>query len=171
MLSISRFSEDKEGILKGLKKRKFDNIEIIDKIIDLDISRKKLQQDLDQILFESNRISKEISEIFKSNKSDKNVDDLKMKSSTLKSKSKEISEKLDSVKKDIHTHLTTIPNIPENEVPDAKPSTPIQVMGIGGINHIGDIVEVVNNEKEARKMIQKRSRSSQKQKSKNTWEF
>ena len=32
MLSISRFSEDKEGILKGLKKRKFDNFEIIDKI-------------------------------------------------------------------------------------------------------------------------------------------
>ena len=72
MLSISRFSEDKEGILKGLKKRKFDNFEIIDKIIDLDISRKKLQQDLDQILFESNTISKEIAEIFKSNKSDKN---------------------------------------------------------------------------------------------------
>ena len=120
MLSISRFSEDKEGILKGLKKRKFDNIEIIDKIIDLDISRKKLQQDLDQILFESNTISKEIAEIFKSNKSDKNVDELKMKSSTLKSKSKEISEKLDSVKKDIRTHLTTIPNIPENEVPDGS---------------------------------------------------
>ena len=120
MLSISRFSEDKEGILKGLKKRKFDNIEIIDKIIDLDISRKKLQQDLDQILFESNTISKEISEIFKSNKSDKNVDELKMKSSKLKSKSKEISEKLDSVKKDIRTHLTTIPNIPENEVPDGS---------------------------------------------------
>ena len=120
MLSISRFSEDKEGILKGLKKRKFDNFEIIDKIIDLDISRKKLQQDLDQILFESNTISKEIAEIFKSNKSDKNVDELKMKSSTLKSKSKEISEKLDSVKKDIRTHLTTIPNIPENEVPDGS---------------------------------------------------
>ena len=120
MLSISRFSEDKEGILKGLKKRKFDNFEIIDKIIDLDISRKKLQQDLDQILFESNTISKEIAEIFKSNKSDKNVDELKMKSSTLKSKSKEISEKLDSVKKEIHTHLTTIPNIPENEVPDGS---------------------------------------------------
>ena len=120
MLSISRFSEDKEGILKGLKKRKFDNIEIIDKIIDLDISRKKLQQDLDQILFESNTISKEIAEIFKSNESDKNVDELKKKSSTLKSKSKEISEKLDSVKKDIRTHLTTIPNIPENEVPDGS---------------------------------------------------
>ena len=120
MLSISRFSEDKEGILKGLKKRKFDDIEIIDKIIDLDISRKKLQQDLDQILFESNTISKEIAEIFKSNKSDKNVDELKKKSSTLKSKSKEISEKLDSVKKDIRTHLTTIPNIPENEVPDGS---------------------------------------------------
>ena len=28
MLSISRFSEDKEGILKGLKKRKFDVLDL-----------------------------------------------------------------------------------------------------------------------------------------------
>ena len=120
MLSIYRFRKNKEEIVKGLKKRKFDNLEVIDKVIELDISRKKFQQNLEEILFESNTISKEIAEIFKSNKSDKNVDEFKKKSSTLKSKSKEISEKLDSVKKDIRTHLTTIPNIPENEVPDGS---------------------------------------------------
>jgi translation initiation factor IF-2 len=54
------------------------------------------------------------------------------------------------------------------EVKNAKPSTPIQVMGMGGINQIGDVVEVVNNEKEARKIIQQRSRTSQKQNNKIT---
>ena len=35
MLSISRFSEDKEGILKGLKKRKFDGSLKETKFIDI----------------------------------------------------------------------------------------------------------------------------------------
>ena len=48
--------------LKGLKKRKFDNLEVVDKVIELDLSRKKLQQNLEEILFESNTISKEIAE-------------------------------------------------------------------------------------------------------------
>ena len=118
MLSIHRFRKNKEEILQGLKKRKIDNLEVIDRVIKLDLSRKKLQQDLEEILFESNTISKEIAEIFKSNKSAKNVDELKKKSSTLKSESKKISKKLDSVKKDLHTHLITIPNIPEEGVPE-----------------------------------------------------
>ena len=120
MLSIYRFRKNKEEIVKGLKKRKFDNLEVIDKVIELDLSRKKLQQNLEEILFESNTISKEISEIFKSNESGKNVDDLKKRSSTLKSESKTISEKLDSIKKDLNKHLITIPNIPDDEVPDGS---------------------------------------------------
>ena len=120
MLSIHRFRKNKEEILQGLKKRKIDNLEVIDTVIELDLSRKKLQQDLEEILFESNTISKEIAEIFKSNKSAKNVDELKKKSSTLKSESKKISKKLDSVKKDLHTHLITIPNIPEDGVPEGS---------------------------------------------------
>ena len=120
MLSIYRFRKNKEEIVKGLKKRKFDNLEVIDKVIELDLSRKKLQQNLEEILFESNTISKEIAEIFKSNESGKNVDDLKKRSSTLKSESKTISEKLDSIKKDLNKHLITIPNIPDDEVPDGS---------------------------------------------------
>ena len=120
MLSIHRFRKNKEEILQGLKKRKIDNLEVIDTVIELDLSRKKLQQDLEEILFESNTISKEIAEIFKSNKSAKNVDELKKKSSTLKSESKKISKKLDSVKKDLHTHLITIPNIQEDGVPEGS---------------------------------------------------
>ena len=118
MLSIDRISNNKEETLIGLKKRGFKDLKIIDKIIDLNLSRKKIQQELDQILFESNNISKKISEIFKSGDSDNSVSNLKEKSSDLKLKSKNLSDQLEKTKSDIFELLTTIPNIPDNEVPE-----------------------------------------------------
>ena len=117
MLSIDTISNNKEETLIGLKKRGFKDLKIIDKIIDLNLSRKKIQQELDQILFESNNISKKISEIFKSGDSDDSVSNLKEKSSDLKLKSKNLSDQLEKTKSDIFELLTTIPNIPDNEVP------------------------------------------------------
>ena len=77
MLSIDTISNNKEETLIGLKKRGFKDLKIIDKIIDLNLSRKKIQQELDQILFESNNISRKISEIFKSGDSGDSVSNLK----------------------------------------------------------------------------------------------
>jgi seryl-tRNA synthetase len=118
MLSIDSISNNKEETLIGLKKRGFKDLKIIDKIIDLNLSRKKIQQELDQILFESNNISKKISEIFKSGNNDDSVFTLKEKSSNLKLKSKNLSDQLEKTKSDIFELLTTIPNIPDNEVPE-----------------------------------------------------
>ena len=118
MLSIDSISNNKEETLIGLKKRGFKDLKIIDKIIDLNLSRKKIQQELDQILFESNNISKKISEIFKSGNNDDSVSTLKEKSGDLKLKSKNLSDQLEKTKSDIFELLTTIPNIPDNEVPE-----------------------------------------------------
>ena len=118
MLSIDTISNNKEETLIGLKKRGFKDLKIIDKIINLNHSRKKIQQELDQILFESNNISKKISEIFKSGNNDDGVSTLKEKSSDLKLESKNLSDQLEKTKSDIFELLTTIPNIPDNEVPE-----------------------------------------------------
>jgi len=118
MLLIDTISNNKEETLIGLKKRGFKDLKIIDKIIDLNLTRKKTQQELDQILFESNNISKKISEIFKSGNNDDSVSTLKEKSSDLKLKSKNLSDQLEKTKSDIFELLTTIPNIPDNEVPE-----------------------------------------------------
>ena len=118
MLSIDTISNNKEETLIGLKKRGFKDLKIIDKIIDLNLSRKKIQQELDQILFESNNISKKISGIFKSGNNIDSVSTLKEKSSDLKLKSKNLSDQLEKTKSDIFELLTTIPNIPDNEVPE-----------------------------------------------------
>jgi len=118
MLLIDQISNDKEKTLKGLKKRGFKNLAVIDEVIELNNFRKKTQQELDQILFESNNISKEIAEIFKSGNKSDDVENLKNKSADLKSKSKYLSDKLDKTKSDILNLITTIPNLPDDNVPD-----------------------------------------------------
>ena len=118
MLSIDTISNNKEETLIGLKKRGFKDLKIIDKIIDLNLSRKKTQQELDKILFESNNISRKISEIFKSGNSDDSVSVMKEKSSDFKLKSKTLSDQLEKTKSEIFELLTSIPNIPDKEVPE-----------------------------------------------------
>ncbi len=118
MLSIDTISNNKEETLIGLKKRGFKDLKIIDKIIDLNLSRKKVQQELDQILFESNIISKKISEIFKSGNNENSVSVMKEKSSDLKLKSKTLSDQLEKTKSEIFELLTSIPNLPDKEVPE-----------------------------------------------------
>ena len=118
MLSIDTISNKKDETLIGLKKRGFKDLKIIDKIIDLNLSRKKIQQEMDQVLFESNNISKKISEIFKSGNSDDSVSVMKEKSSDLKLKSKTLSDQLEKTKSEIFELLTSIPNLPDKEVPE-----------------------------------------------------
>ena len=118
MLLIDQISNDKENTLKGLEKRGFKNLGVIDEIIELNNIRKKTQQELDQILFESNNISKEIAKIFKLGNKSNDTENLKSKSVNLKAKSKDLSDKLDKTKSDILSLITTIPNLPDNHVPD-----------------------------------------------------
>ena len=118
MLSIDYITNSKDDAIIGLKKRGFKNLDVIDSIIELNNNRKKIQQELDNILFKSNTISKDIAEAFKSGNNDIDIDSLKSKSSNLKLKSKSLAEELDTVKIKILDLITTVPNIPDSKVPD-----------------------------------------------------
>ena len=118
MLSIDYITNSKDDAIIGLKKRGFKNLDVLDSIIELNNNRKKIQQELDNILFKSNTISKDIAEAFKSGNNDIDIDSLKSESSNLKLKSKSLAEELDSVKIKISDLITTVPNIPDSKVPD-----------------------------------------------------
>ena len=118
MLSIDYITNSKDDAIIGLKKRGFKNIDVLDSIIELNNNRKKIQQELDNILFKSNTISKEIAEAFKSGNNDIDIDSLKSESSNLKLQSKSLAEELDTVKIKISDLITTVPNIPDSKVPD-----------------------------------------------------
>ena len=118
MLSIDYITNSKDDAIIGLKKRGFKNLDVLDSIIELNNNRKKIQQELDDILFKSNTISKDIAEAFKSGNNDIDIDSLKSESSNLKLKSKSLAEELDTVKIKILDLITTVPNIPDSKVPD-----------------------------------------------------
>ena len=139
MLLIDQISNDKEKTLKGLEKRGFKNLGVVNEIIELNNIRKNTQQELDQILFESNKISKEIAEIFKSGNKFDIVENLKNKSADLKIKSKDLSDKLDKTKSDILSLITTIPNLPDDNVPDGfTVNDNVEVFSTGEIKDIPD---------------------------------
>jgi len=67
MLSLPYIRDNKDLIIKGLAIRNFKNAEtLIDSVLESDRKRRAVQTELDNILSESNKISKEIGKLFKS---------------------------------------------------------------------------------------------------------
>lgn len=109
MLLVTDIRENKERIIEGLKKRNIEDLSVLDKIIEADDNRKKTQFELDTILAESNQLSKQIGELFKSGKGGE-ANELKEQTSSLKEKSKKLQEDLSNYKDELEAYLFQIPN-------------------------------------------------------------
>lgn len=117
MLQVAFIRENRETVLKGLAKRNFKNaIALVDKTILADEERRAMQTELDAILAESNKLSKDIGDLFKSGETQKAAI-LKQKTIQLKDQSKELSENLQQKATELQELLYLIPNIPNEIVP------------------------------------------------------
>jgi seryl-tRNA synthetase len=117
MLQVAFIRENRDTVLKGLAKRNFKNAEaMIDKTILADEERRAIQTELDAILAESNKLSKDIGELFKSGETQK-ATILKQKTVQLKDQSKELTENLQQKATELQELLYLIPNIPNEIVP------------------------------------------------------
>jgi serine--tRNA ligase len=119
MLQVSYIRENKEKVINGLKKRHFKELELIDKILELDEKRRATQTELDNILSESNKISKEIGALMKAGKKEE-AENAKIKTADYKELSKNLSSKLDETSLELTQILYRIPNIPNEIVPEGK---------------------------------------------------
>jgi len=119
MLPLSFIRENEDFIKKGLTKRNFSDINIIDQLIELDQKRRSIMLKLETILSSTNKINKEIGLNIKSGKKE-NIDSLKSKSSKLKSDAKKFQEKLTLIENELFSIRTKIPNIPNEIVPEGK---------------------------------------------------
>ena len=93
MLQVAFIRENKELVVEGLAKRNINAVQMITDVITLDEDRRRLQAELDNTLAESNMLSKEIGNLFKSG-AVKEANALKEKTSVLKESSKKLSELL-----------------------------------------------------------------------------
>jgi seryl-tRNA synthetase len=117
MLQVAFIRENKETVLKGLAKRNLKNaIELVEKTISADEERRAIQTELDAILAESNKLSKDIGQLFKSGETQKAAI-LKQKTVLLKGKSKDLTENLQNKATELQELLYLIPNIPNEIVP------------------------------------------------------
>ncbi|MGB5394044.1 MAG: serine--tRNA ligase [Lutimonas sp.] len=134
MLTLAFIRENKDLVLKGLAKRNFkDAVTMIDNVIEKDGLRRETQTRLDQILAESNKISKDIGQFFKSGETQK-ANLLKEKTSKLKITSKDLSDALNQIENELNELLYQIPNIPNELVPVGKtPEENVEVYKEGEI--------------------------------------
>lgn len=119
MLLVSDIRQHRERIENGLKKRNLSNLTVLDEIILADDNRKKTQFELDNILAESNQLSRQIGELFKSGNASE-AGELKAKTADFKEKSKELQEKLNAYKDELEGLLFQLPNALHETVPAGK---------------------------------------------------
>lgn len=114
MLQVQFIRENKEEVIKLLQVR---NVEasMIEQVISLDEERRALQAQLDNILAESNKLSKEIGGYFKSGDVEK-ANALKAQTGELKETSKTLGEQLNAKSEELSSLLYKIPNVPHPSV-------------------------------------------------------
>ena len=122
MISITHLRENYDEILIAFKKRDFDAKNVIDNLLNEDKNRREIQVKLDNKLFESNQLTKEIGKLYKDGKTNE-ANKKKSLSLKIKNESKNLVEKLSNCEQSIKELQYKIPNIPNIRVPNGKSST------------------------------------------------
>lgn len=137
MLTLKLISEETERVIKGLEKKHFNGAkEAIDNVLALDKTRRETQQKLDKNLQESKLLSAQIGSLMKEKKTDE-ANAIKENVSKLKESAKNLEHQLDKTQKELTELLCTIPNIPNDDVPEGKDASDNVVVKEGG--HIPDL--------------------------------
>ena len=119
MLQIGFIRENQEKVIKALTKRIIDATITVHEVVSLDEKRRSNQVELDNILSETNKLSKDIGDLMKAGEKSK-AEILKLKVHLLKEKSKNLSEIADDLAKELIDKLYTLPNLPADLVPVGK---------------------------------------------------
>ncbi|TXE08184.1 serine--tRNA ligase [Gelidibacter salicanalis] len=116
MLQVPFIRENRDRVIEALKKRNLEATQMIDEVITLDENRRRLQTELDNTLAESNGLSKEIGNLYKSGQADK-ANGLKERTGELKESSKTLGDELNTTIENLNQLLYKLPNVPHDSVP------------------------------------------------------
>lgn len=119
MLQIAHIRENQEKVVKALAKRNLDAAEMIQLVLQLDEKRRSTQVALDNLLAESNKLSKDIGQLMKSGEKEQ-AERLKEQTVKLRENSKELTETLNTISEQLNQELYKIPNTPADLVPEGK---------------------------------------------------
>ena len=132
MLTLKLISEETERVIKGLEKKHFNNAKkTIETVLEYDKLRREYQQKLDNNKQQQNLLSKQIGGLMKEGKKDE-ANKIKNKAAELKTADKELQDNMEKAQADMTNLLLTIPNIPNEDVPEGKDANDNVVVKEGG---------------------------------------
>ena len=133
MLTLKLITEETERVIKGLEKKHFNGArEAIDSVLALDKARRQTQQQLDKTLQEGKKIAAEIGHLMKDGKTDE-ANTAKEGVAKLKETAKTLEHELADTQAKLTELLCTIPNIPNEQVPEGKDAADNVVVKEGGV--------------------------------------
>lgn len=127
MLVANYLRENKDEVKQRLQKKNFKHIELVDSVIEKDNDRKRIQNQLDEMLSQGNKLSEQIGALMKAGNKEEAVA-LKTETANLKEKSKELQEALEQCEKELHDILVQLPNLPHQSVPQGKTANDNEVV-------------------------------------------
>lgn len=127
MLQINYIRENRDTVIERLAVKNFKEVDLIDDLIHLDESRRKIQNESDSIAAEANAAAKQIGDLMRQGKKEE-AEAVKSKSSGYKDQVKQLTDRLAEVEKELHDKLVQLPNLPHSSVP---------------VGHVADDNEVV----------------------------
>ena len=119
MINLNFLRENTDAVLTALKVKNFDASDYIQTILSVDRQRREAQKNLDDNLAEQNRIAKQIGMFFKEGRQAE-ANELKERTSELKTTAKEMEAALSEYEKTIENTLVLLPNLPHSSVPKGK---------------------------------------------------
>ena len=131
MLTLKQIRDDRAFALERLAVKGVDAAAALDRIEQLDDSRKALQAKLDANLAQQNANAKEIGQLFKAGKQAEAAA-AKEKTAALKEVSKQLEEKLKQTEGELNEIIVTLPNFPHSSVPQGKTAADNVIVRTGG---------------------------------------
>lgn len=133
MLTLKVITEETSKVISGLKKKHFAGAEeAVQKAIELDKKRRETQTKLDSILAESKKYASQIGLLMKQGKTDE-ANKAKAEVALLKEKANNLSIEMKETEQALISHLCTIPNIPNDDVPEGVSAEDNVVVKEGGV--------------------------------------
>lgn len=119
MLQLTVIRENKEEVIARLSKRNIEAKSLVENVLAIDENKRALQTQLEELLAESNKISKEIGQLMKSGNKEE-AEALKNRTTEIKSTSKELQDQVNALQEQLTDELYKIPNTPATIVPNGK---------------------------------------------------
>ncbi|MCC6447108.1 MAG: serine--tRNA ligase [Chitinophagaceae bacterium] len=119
MLSLHTLRTQKDFVIDRLKIKNFKDLSLVDKIIEIDEKRRKVQTQYEDLLSKINSISKEIGKKMASGQKEE-AEKMKQEVLQYKEDSQSFIRELELLEKQQHESLVLLPNLPHASVPQGK---------------------------------------------------